>query len=373
MSPLRVLCAVGTRPEAIKMAPVIQALRSTEWADVRVLATAQHRDLLDQVLHFFDIHPDVDLDVMRARQSLPDLTARLLVSLDAALAAESPDIVLAQGDTTTVFATALASFYRRIPFGHVEAGLRTGNPDSPYPEEMNRVLTGRLARWHFAPTTRARDNLLREGVRSDTIAVTGNTVIDALLQIAKIETPLPVQLDAGRRLILLTAHRRENFARLESICSAVASVVKRNPDVEVLYPVHPNPRVLETVQRMLSGVERVTLCEPLDYASFVQAMKRSFLIVTDSGGVQEEAPALGRPVLVIRTETERPEGVDAGVVRLVGIDTESITREVQRLLDDGTAYGAMAQGVSPYGDGHAATRIVDILANSRGVKERVTA
>jgi UDP-N-acetylglucosamine 2-epimerase (non-hydrolysing) len=373
MTPLRVLCAIGTRPEAIKMAPVIQALRSTEWADTRVLATAQHRHLLDQVLHLFDIQPDVDLDAMRPRQSLPDLTARLLGSLDTALAAECPDIVLAQGDTTTVFATALACFYRHIPFGHVEAGLRSGNPESPFPEEMNRVLAGRLARWHFAPTTSARDNLLREGVRPDTIAVTGNTVIDALLQIAKVETALPVQLDASKRLILLTAHRRENFARLESICSAVTTLVERNPDVAVLYPVHPNPRVLETVQRMLGKVEGVTLCEPLDYASFVQAMKRSFLIVTDSGGVQEEAPALGRPVLVIRTETERPEAVDAGVVRLVGIDTESITREVQRLLDDRAAYAAMAQGVSPYGDGHAATRIVDILANSHVVKERVTA
>jgi UDP-N-acetylglucosamine 2-epimerase (non-hydrolysing) len=272
-----------------------------------------------------------------------------------------------------VFATALACFYRRIPFGHVEAGLRTWNPDSPYPEEMNRVLVGRLARWHFAPTTSARENLVREGIPPDSITVTGNTVIDALLDVAGRDEPSGVPLDPAKRLILVTAHRRENFgSRLEDICRALRAIVASNPDVEVLYPVHPNPNVQETVHRALGHCERVTLCEPLDYASFVCAMKRCFLILSDSGGVQEEAPALGKPVLVLRTETERPEAVEAGVVRLVGSNFGTITREVQRLLDDRSAYQAMARGVSPYGDGKASARIVGVLAASPRM-DRVTA
>lgn len=365
MSSLRVLCAIGTRPEAIKMAPVVHALRGAPWAEVRVLATAQHRHLLDQVLELFRIQPDVDLDVMRPNQSLSGLTARLLEALDVALGSESPDIVLAQGDTTTVFATAIACFYKRIPFGHVEAGLRTWNPDSPYPEEMNRVLVGRLARWHFAPTMSARENLLREGIAPDSITVTGNTVIDALLDVAARNDLSSVELDPAKRLILVTAHRRENFGRpLEDLCRALRAIVAGNPDVEVLYPVHPNPNVQGIVHRALGQCDRITLCEPLDYASFVGAMKRCFLILSDSGGVQEEAPALGKPVLVLRTETERPEAVEAGVVRLVGMDSDAITREVQRLLDDPSAYQAMARGVSPYGDGKASVRIVGVLATS---------
>lgn len=361
-SRVRILCTVGTRPEAIKMAPVVQALRREPWADVRVLATAQHREMLDQVLRLFDIDPDVDLDLMRPDQSLPELTARLITALDHTLASESPDIVLAQGDTTTVMAASLACFYRRVPFGHVEAGLRTWDYDNPFPEEMNRVVAGRLARWHFAPTVGARANLLREGTPDERIFVTGNTVIDALLQVAAREIPLGVDLDPARRLVLVTAHRRESFgAPFEDLCRAIRAIADRNPDVEVLYPVHPNPNVRRTVGRVLGDHPRIRLTEPLDYGPFVMAMKRAYLVLTDSGGVQEEAPALARPVLVMRVETERPEAVQAGVVRLVGTDFTAITTEAQRLLDDPHAYRAMARGISPYGDGQAAGRIVAAL------------
>ncbi len=363
---VRILCTVGTRPEAIKMAPVVQALRRTSWADVRVLATAQHREMLDQVLRLFAIEPDVDLDLMRPDQSLPELTARLLTALDRSLATEAPDIVLGQGDTTTVLVTALACFYRRVPFGHVEAGLRTWDYDNPFPEEMNRVVAGRLARWHFAPTDGARANLLREGTPEDRIFVTGNTVIDALLQIAARELPVGVTLHPACRLILVTAHRRESFGPpFEDLCRAIRAVVDRNPDVEVLYPVHPNPNVRRVVGRVLADHPRIHLTDPLDYGPFVMAMKQAYLVLTDSGGVQEEAPALGRPVLVMRAETERPEAIQEGVVRLVGTDFTTITTETQRLLDDAAAYRAMARGVSPYGDGHAAARIVEVLRASR--------
>jgi UDP-N-acetylglucosamine 2-epimerase (non-hydrolysing) len=325
------------------------------------------------MLQVFGIEPDVDLDIMRPDQPLPSLTARLLEALDTALEAESPDIVLAQGDTTTVLATALACFYRRIAFGHVEAGLRTWNSNNPYPEEMNRALVARLARWHFAPTASARENLLREGVPPDAVTVTGNTVIDALFDVAERHDSPPVHLDPSKRLILVTAHRRENFGPpLEELCRALRAVVDRNLDVEVLYPVHPNPHVHGPVHRALANTARITLCEPLDYVSFVRAMKRCFLILSDSGGVQEEAPALAKPVLVLRTETERPEAVAAGVVRLVGTDFSTITGEVQRLLDDPFAYQAMARGVSPYGDGNAAARIVGVLASATRV-DRVPA
>ena len=363
MSRTRVLCTVGTRPEAIKMAPVIQALGAEPWADVRVLATAQHRDLLDGVLRLFDIQPDIDLDIMRSDQPLAALTARLLASVDGALASEEPDIVLAQGDTSTVFATALACFYRHIPFGHVEAGLRTGNFESPFPEEMNRVAVAKLARWHFAPTDAARQNLCREGVPDGDITVTGNTVIDALLQVVSRKVPLGVPLDPDRRLVLVTAHRRENFGeRFGSVCRAIRAIADRNEDVQVLYPVHPNPNVRRVAHDVLANHPRIVLCEPLDYGPFATAMQRAYIILTDSGGVQEEAPALGRPVLVLRHETERPEALAAGVARLVGTDFDSITREAQRLLDDDQAYAAMARGASPYGDGRAARRIVSVLA-----------
>jgi UDP-N-acetylglucosamine 2-epimerase (non-hydrolysing) len=360
-----VLCIVGTRPEAIKMAPVISRLRTEPWARVRVLATAQHREMLDQVLDIFDIRPDLDLDIMQADQKLPELTARLVTALDDSLVAEAPDIVLAQGDTTTVLAAALASFYRRIPFGHVEAGLRTLDRSYPFPEEMNRALAGRLAVVHFAPTETSRQTLLRAGIPSSSIHVTSNTVIDALLQVAARNVPLGVDLDPDKRLILVTAHRRENFgAGLLDICRALRALADAYADVQILYCVHPNPNVREPVHRELQGHPRIVLTAPLDYAPFVSAMQRAYLILTDSGGVQEEAPALGKPVLVLRAETERPEAVAAGVVRLVGTSFERIVGEARRLLDDPSAHAAMARGASPYGDGKAAQRIVSVLAGA---------
>ena len=360
----KVLCVVGTRPEAVKMAPVILALRQSLEVDCRILATAQHRQMLDQVLAFFDLRPDIDLDIMRPNQALPELTSRLLIGLDRVLAEEQPDAVLAQGDTTTVMTVALACFYRRIPFGHVEAGLRTWDMQNPFPEEGNRVLAGRLAKWHFAPTRSSRDNLLKEGISPDEIFVTGNTVIDALLMTANRDLPMPVRLPAGQRMILVTAHRRENFgAPFQEVCRALRTLAQRNPKVAFLYPVHPNPNVKGVAYETLHGLPNFQLCDPLDYAPFVAAMKRSYFIISDSGGVQEEAPALGKPVLVLRDETERPEAVEERVVKLVGPHEEAIVREAQRLLDDETAYGAMARGVSPYGDGEAAGRILKVLLN----------
>ena len=358
----KIICVVGTRPEAIKMAPVILALKNHSDLDVRVLATAQHRHLLDQVMTVFDIEPDIDLNIMRPNQALTTLTARLLLDLDDVLLAEKPDAVLAQGDTTTVMTVALACFYHKIPFGHVEAGLRTWDMQNPFPEEMNRVIAGRLAKWHFAPTESSRQNLLREGVADADIVVTGNTVIDALLSVVNRDVELPVELDQNKRLILITAHRRENFGEpFERVCRALLTLLERNPDVQVLYPVHPNPNVHETAHRLLGKHPRVVLCDPLDYLPFVAAMKRAYLILSDSGGVQEEAPALGKPVLVLRHETERPEAVQEGVVKLVGTDFDVIVSEAQRLLDDESAYRAMARGISPYGDGHSAERIVETL------------
>lgn len=365
----KILCVVGTRPEAIKMAPVILALKATPWAEVRVLATAQHRQMLDQVLSLFAIAPDVDLDVMRPNQTLPALTARLVTALDGCLLEEEPDALVAQGDTTTVMVAALAAFYRRIPFGHVEAGLRTGDLFNPFPEEMNRVLAGRLARWHFAPTESARRNLLAEGIPEDEVFVTGNTVIDALLDVAeRCEDAMPA-VTPGKRLVLVTAHRRENFGEpFEQICRALRYLADCRQDLELLYPVHPNPNVKDVAYRLLGGHPRIRLCEPLDYLPFVAAMKRSYLILSDSGGVQEEAPALGKPVLVLRRETERPEAIAEGVVKLVGPDFDTIVSESLRLLDDPDAYRAMARGVSPYGDGQAAGRIREILCQSLGAE-----
>lgn len=358
----RILAVVGTRPEAIKMAPVIRALRSEPWAEVRVLATAQHRQMLDQVLDAFAIVPDVDLDIMAPDQTLPELTSRLLSRLDEVFARERPDVVLIQGDTTTVMTAAMAAFYRHIAVGHVEAGLRTGDLQNPFPEEMNRIVAGRLSRWHFAPTAGARDNLLREGFDPASVHVTGNTVIDALLEVVQREVPLPVEVPEGRRMLLVTAHRRENFgAPFREVCEAVRDIADRHADVHVVYPVHPNPNVSGPAHEILSGHARIVLCPPLDYLPFVAAMKRAHLILTDSGGVQEEAPALGKPVLVMRQETERPEAVEAGVVKLVGPVRDAIVAEASRLLDDTEAYARMARGVSPYGDGRAAGRIVDIL------------
>jgi len=344
------------------MAPVILALNSDPDFDVRVLATAQHRHMLDQVMRAFGIEPDIDMDIMRPNQALSTLTARLLLDLDDVLNAEKPDVVLAQGDTTTVMTVALSCFYHRIPFGHVEAGLRTGDMQNPFPEEMNRVVAGRLARWHFAPTQSARQKLLREGVSDDSIYVTGNTVIDALLAVAAKRPELGIPVDPAKRLILVTAHRRENFGEpFREICRAIRALADRNPDVQILYPVHPNPNVHDIAHEMLGGHSQIMLCGPLEYLPFVAAMQRAYLILTDSGGIQEEAPALGRPVLVLRRETERPEAVQEGVVRLVGTVAADIVSETQRLLDNREAYKKMARGVSPYGDGRSAGRIVEIL------------
>lgn len=359
----KILCVVGTRPEAIKMAPIILALKKNPDFEVRVLATAQHRHLLDRVMEVFGIDPDIDLNIMRPNQDLTTLTARLLLDLDDVLQSERPDAVLAQGDTTTVMATALACFYHKIPFGHVEAGLRTWDLENPFPEEMNRIFASRLAKWHFAPTESSRQNLLREGISDTEINVTGNTVIDALLSVVDRSMALPEGLDRTKRLILMTAHRRENFGEpFEQVCSAVLTLLEKNPDLQVLYPVHPNPNVFETAHRLLGSHPRIVLCEPLDYLPFVSAMKHAYLILSDSGGVQEEAPALGKPVLVLRHETERPEAVESGVVKLVGTDYDIIVLEAQRLLDDESYYQSMIRGVSPYGDGKASERIVQTLS-----------
>ena len=343
------------------MAPVVLALRVLPWVDLRVLATAQHRQMLDQVLGAFDIAPDLDLDVMQADQMLAGLTSRLLERIDAVLDSEQPDVVLAQGDTTTVFTTALACFYRRVSFGHVEAGLRTWDLANPFPEEFNRVAVGRLARWHFAPTQSAKENLLAEGVAPATVHITGNTVIDALHHISD-SIAMPMVASRERRVLLVTAHRRENFGQpLRNICTALLEIVESRPDVHLVYPVHPNPNVSVPAHEILAGHPRICLCEPMEYMAFVGAMKSACLILTDSGGIQEEAPALGKPVLVLRNETERPEAIEAGVAKLVGTDTRTIVDETLRLLDCKDTYQQMAQGISPYGDGSAASRIIQIL------------
>ncbi len=359
---VKIICTVGTRPEAIKMAPVILALKQQPWADVKVLATAQHRNMLDQVLNFFGITPDFDLDIMQPNQALTTLTARLLLELDKVLIAEKPDVVLAQGDTTTVMTMSLACFYHRIPFGHVEAGLRTWDIQNPFPEEANRVIAGRLTRWHFAPTESSRQNLLKEGIADSDITVTGNTVIDALLMTASKELEIGIELPEDKRLILVTSHRRENFGEpFRNICRALRTIAEKNPDVQVLYPVHPNPNVKDVAIELLGDCANIKLCDPLDYAPFIAAMKRAYLIISDSGGVQEEAPALAKPVLVLRDETERPEAVEMGVVKLVGPNYDKIVNEAQILLDDAAAYKAVARGISPYGDGKGSERIVAVL------------
>jgi len=359
---IKIICVVGTRPEAIKMAPIILALQKESWADVKVLATAQHRHMLKQVLDLFNIETHIDLDIMRPNQSLTLLTSRILSNVDDFLSNEKPDMVLVQGDTTTVMAVSLACFYHRIPVGHVEAGLRTGDMYYPFPEEAHRVIVSKFARWHFAPTESARLNLLKEGVAEQDIIVTGNTVIDALLMTATKDLQLDLELNPNKRLVLFTSHRRENFGEpFFNICRALNFLAKSNPDVQFLYPVHPNPNVYNVAHKMLGSTPNIYLCEPLDYGQFVAAMQRSYLIISDSGGVQEEAPALGKPVLVLRDETERPEAVEQGVVKLIGSNYERIIRETQLLLDDKEIYHNMARGISPYGDGFSAERTVRVL------------
>jgi UDP-N-acetylglucosamine 2-epimerase (non-hydrolysing) len=367
----KALIVFGTRPEAIKMAPVVKRMQENFSGEVRVCVTAQHRQMLDQVLNLFNIVPEYDLNLMAPRQDLTDISANILLALRSVLEDFLPDVVLVHGDTTTTFAASLAAFYKKIPVAHIEAGLRTGNRYSPWPEEMNRKLTGALAEIHFTPTETSRDNLLRESIDIDSIFVTGNTVIDALLNVVKkceddleLKTGLKHKfgfLNSKKRTILITGHRRENFGNgFEEICNALASLAKRD-DVELVYPVHLNPNVQEPVRRLLGDIPNIHLIEPLDYLPFVYLMNRSYLIITDSGGIQEEAPSLGKPVLVIRDTTERPEAVEAGTVKLVGTDSEKIFRETNELLDNEAAYQNMAFAHNPYGDGKAAIRIVDIL------------
>jgi UDP-N-acetylglucosamine 2-epimerase (non-hydrolysing) len=370
MTQKTIVCVVGTRPEAIKMAPVIQAFHQTAWARCRVLLTGQHREMVDQALTFFGIEPHIDLDVMRLKLPVDRLASHLVKTLTSSLASERPDMVLAQGDTTTVVAAAIASFHQNLPFGHVEAGLRTQRLFAPFPEEANRVVTSHLSALHFAPTISARSNLEREGISPRTIFVTGNTVIDALVLTADRDFPIGVDLDSEKRLILVTAHRRESFGEpIRQICRAVAELHERYSDVEFLWPVHPNPAIRPIVEAMLSRRPRLRLARPLAYGPFVSAIKRSTLVLTDSGGIQEEAPALGKPVLVLRGESERPEAIASGVARLVGHDPRTIVAEVSRLLDDSAAYELMAKGTSPYGDGQAARRIVSGVANFLGVAD----
>ena len=357
-----IACIIGTRPEAIKMAPVILALRQQPWARTVVVATAQHRELADEVLELFGIRPDHDLNLMQANQTLPALTARAITHLDAVMGEIAPDLVMAQGDTTTVMAAAMVCFYRQRPFLLVEAGLRSHDLRNPFPEEFNRIVASRLAALHFAPTEGARRQLLAEGVDPETVVMTGNTVIDALHWMAERSRPLDYGLDPARRLILATVHRRENFGQpITDICRAFLALVDGHPDTELLWPVHPNPNVTAIAHRLLAGHPRIHLVPPLRYSEFVTAMKRSFLILSDSGGVQEEAPALGKPVLVLRRETERPDAIDAGVAKLIGTDYDTIVAEAGALLDDPARYRAMAKGVSPYGDGQASPRILEAI------------
>ena len=367
MPPVKtVLSVFGTRPEAIKMAPVLKALAREPEIRSLVCVTAQHRQMLDQVLGLFGIVPDHDLDLMREGQTLTEITTAALSRLEPYLAEVKPDFLLVQGDTTTTMAASLAAFYRKIPVGHVEAGLRTHDNFYPYPEEVNRRVTSVIASRHFAPTPRARENLLREGVPQGGIVVTGNTVIDALLEVVATKPPRMPELPLrGKRLVLLTAHRRENFGEpMQEIFAAVRDLVGRYADMDVVYPVHPNPNVAGPAREALGGTAGVHLIEPLEYKAFCDLMAASYLILTDSGGIQEEAPSLKKPVLVLRDETERPEAVDAGVVRLVGPHREKIVTEVERLIADPKAYASMATGANPYGDGRAAERIVAILKNA---------
>jgi UDP-N-acetylglucosamine 2-epimerase (non-hydrolysing) len=364
---MRVMVVMGTRPEAIKLCPVIERLRrrSSE-IETSVVVTHQHQQMLDDVLDVFGVKADHDLSLMRDNQTLNEVAWKLIQRIDPILVTDQPTAILVQGDTVTAAVTGLAAFYRRIPVGHVEAGLRTGDRTRPYPEEMNRRLLGTVAGLHFAPTSRAVSNLLREGVPRERVFLTGNTVVDALQWIiaGKAVRDELTEVGNGRRVVLVTAHRRENFgAPMESICSALLELVEKNPDIEIVYPVHLNPNVREVVFRMLRGKDRIRLLEPLDYVSFVQLMHRSTLIITDSGGIQEEAPSLGKPVLILRSETERPEVLEAGVGELVGTEGAAIVSAAQRLLDDAEAYRERAHASSPFGDGTASEQIVQILVD----------
>ncbi|WGO83732.1 non-hydrolyzing UDP-N-acetylglucosamine 2-epimerase [Arsenophonus apicola] len=373
---MKVLTVFGTRPEAIKMAPLVHALTNDKAFESKVCVTAQHREMLDQVLHLFEIIPDYDLDIMTPGQDLTDITCRILEGMKPILLSFKPDVVLVHGDTATTMATSLAAFYQRILVGHVEAGLRTGNLYSPWPEEANRKIASHLAMYHFAPTEYSRRNLRGESIPDHRIFVTGNTVIDALFWVrnkvmndATIQASLAAQypfLDQNKKMLLVTGHRRESFGNgFERICHALAEIAKSHPDIQVVYPVHLNPNVSEPVQRILQGINNIILIDPQDYLPFIYLMNNAYLILTDSGGIQEEAPALGKPVLVMRDTTERPEAVEAGTVRLVGTQTEKIVQAVTQLLTDDDAYQKMSRAHNPYGDGKACLRIFEALKTNQ--------
>ncbi|HHF2857181.1 UDP-N-acetylglucosamine 2-epimerase (non-hydrolyzing) [Vibrio diabolicus] len=373
MTKKRVLTVFGTRPEAIKMAPLVHALANDERFEAKCCVTAQHREMLDQVLELFDIKPDYDLDLMRAGQSLNDVTARILLELKPVLQEFKPDVVLVHGDTATTFAASLAAYYEQVPVGHVEAGLRTGNIYSPWPEEANRKLTGTLTQYHFAPTDTSQNNLLQENFDEKNISVTGNTVIDALFIIKdKIDHDKSLQqqlseqfpfLCENKKLVLVTGHRRESFGGgFERICEALALTAQKHPEAQIVYPMHLNPNVREPVNRILAGINNVHLIEPQQYLPFIYLMNKAHIILTDSGGIQEEAPSLGKPVLVMRDTTERPEAVEAGTVKLVGTNVDRIVTGLTTLLQDEQAYKEMSFAHNPYGDGKACQRILDVLA-----------
>ena len=373
MNKLRIMSVFGTRPEAIKMAPLVKELERREETESIVCVTAQHRQMLDQVLETFAITPDYDLNIMKQGQTLSDITTAALLGLEGVIKEARPDLILVHGDTTTTFAGALAAFYQQVAIGHVEAGLRTDNKYSPYPEEMNRQMVDRLTDMFFAPTALSRENLLRENVPAEKIYVTGNTAIDAMATTVRGDYTHP-ELDwigENERLILLTAHRRENLGDpMRSIFRGVRRIVDEFPDVKVLYPIHLNPAVRQVAREVFEGCERIRLIEPLEVFDFHNFQNRSFIILTDSGGIQEEAPSLGKPVLVLRDTTERPEGIEAGTLKLVGTDEETIYRETRRLLTDGEEYRRMSRASNPYGDGHASQRIADaIIEKFRGVKK----
>jgi len=374
MDPIRIMTVFGTRPEAIKLAPIIQQLDKDPRFKSILVVTAQHREMLDQVLDLFKIKPDRDLNLMRDNQGLASLTASIFTHLDPVLEEFKPDWILVQGDTTTVMAATLAAYYRRIKVGHVEAGLRTGDKWQPFPEEINRRVASVTADYHFAPTEWARNNLLREGIADDLIKVTGNTIIDALTQITALPMPKEIEdllgkkqiLSGGKQLVVITAHRRENFGiPIKNICAALQSLAKRYKErIEIVYPVHLNPNINKPVCELLSSIPNITLLPPLGYLSLIHLLKHAHLILTDSGGIQEEATGLGIPCLVLREVTERPEGIDAGVLKLVGTDTNTIINKAAHLLDDQSAYQIMAHAANPYGDGKAAIKIVEALLNS---------
>ncbi len=378
MKKLRLMTVFGTRPEAIKMCPLVLEMgKYPEYIEPIVAVTAQHREMLDQVLELFAIKPDYDLNIMQSGQTLYDITTRALLGLKEVIEEAKPDMVLVHGDTTTTFAGSLAAFYAQIPVGHVEAGLRTGNKYSPYPEEMNRKLTGSIADMHFAPTSTSKENLLKENVAPETIVVTGNTVIDALQTTVKADYEFA---DAefnkifarGNRLILVTTHRRENLGEpMRNVYKALRKVLETHADVEAIFPVHKNPKVREIVQEELGNLERVHLIEPMDYEPFANLMSKVDIVLTDSGGIQEEAPALGKPVLVLRDTTERPEAVDAGTVKLVGTAYEDVLRETNLLLDDPIHYQKMAEAANPYGDGKACERIIRTILQKKGYNVKI--